>query len=190
MTMSMASVPSRTYSDTRYNSLYIRYTPREPGDVASTGFRNMGHFYAYAVGRYVSIAYGISRELNLRYSQEEILEAALDSMRKRRHFYGTYAYAFTYGNTAYIDPCDSVNIPDISGEDLNMIKGRLRGKENVTLADIEKEIKRRGDAIQPVMIRENIPPEHIIPVWDEDGNSYGGIRELDALLKRRYPAIR
>lgn len=167
LVISKDRVPTKRFINTRYNDIYVRYSTESPDLIGRTGFRQRGHFYAYAVGREVSLMYRISQELGLKYTERDILDRILTEMRMEGHLFGRYVYAFSYHNTSYIDPCDSCAFPDVGEEEIMQAIESLRSTNGITLRDIEHALLHIGAELdQPVTIHESIPPANIVFLRD------------------------
>lgn len=174
-------VPTKRFINTKYNDIYVRYSNVPPDLISRVGLRQMGHFYAYAVGRGVSLMYRISQELGLKYTERDILDRILSKMRLKQPFPGRYVYAFSYHNTSYIDPADSCTFPDKEEEYVMQAVKSLRGTSGITLRDIEY-MQGRLELIQPVTIHESIPPRNIVLLRDtyqDKGKDFNIAEESD-----------
>ena len=183
LVMSKDRVSTKRFINTRYNDIYVRYSAESPDLIGRTGFRQRGHFYAYAVGREVSLMYRISQELGLKYTERDILDRILTEMRMEGHLFGRYVYAFSYHNTSYIDPCDSCAFPDIGEEEIVQAIESLRDTNGITLRDIEYALLHVGAELdQPVTIHESIPPANIVflrDTQDDEDDDFNIAEESD-----------
>ena len=182
--------PSATFADTIYNNLYLRYTNDSPRMISRIGFRQRGHFYAYAIGRYVSLVCAVAKNAGIRLTPEEVLEYKLNEIYvkdTRRGFkgLGRYLYAFTHGNGAYIDACDADFFPDLTDDETRRIASSIKGE---SIRDIEKALLQETDLLQPVVITEFVPPEKTAFLWDVKGEYSGAwekerMKALDKLIR-------
>lgn len=180
LVMSKNRVPTKRFINTKYNDIYVRYSTALPDLIGRIGFRQKGHFYAYAIGRGISLVHRISQELGLKYTERDILDRMLIRMRSQKHLFGRYVYAFSYHSTSYIDPCDSCAFPDIGEKEIMQAIESLRNINGVTLRDIEYALLHAGaELIQPVTIHESIPPANIVFLRDaqDDGDDDFNIAE-------------
>lgn len=188
LSMSMDTVPTKRFSDTDYNDIYIRYTGESPDLIRRIGFRQRGHFYAYAIGRDVSLVYRVSQELGLEYTQRQILEKTLETMKEQGSLFGRYVYAFKHSNVSYIDPCDSFSFPEIGDDEIKAAVDSLKGRGNdVTLYDMKKTLSHLGAEFkQPVTIYEAVPVRNIAFLRDAYSDDSPDIAEeadtIDRLL--------
>ena len=189
LVMSKDRVPTKRFINTKYNDIYVRYSNALPDLIGRIGFRQKGHFYAYAIGRAVSLMYRISQELGLKYTERDILDRLLTTMRVKKHLFGRYVYAFSYRSTSYIDPCDSCAFPDIGEEEIMQAMESLRDKNGIVLRDIEYALLHIGaELVQPVTIHESIPPANIVFLRDaqddedDDFNISEESDKVDALI--------
>ncbi len=183
LVMSKSRVPMKKFINTKYNYIYVRYSVDSPDLIGRIGFRQKGHFYAYAVGRDVSLIYRISQELGLKYTERDILDRILTKMRVEKHLFGRYVYAFSYRNTSYIDPCDSCAFPDVGEKEIMQAAESLRNTNRITLRDIEYALLHVGAELeQPVTIHESIPPANIVflrDTQDDEDDDFNIAEESD-----------